>query len=853
MASKFSYAAATRTRDSVSHTTDVVEAFGYPMSGVICGLLVYFWDIWAPNVLKLLVLVFLGLNPPKRFRVRTKLYAVVPVLSCFLGHTVSSWGPTAIYVSFVAAAAVVLGIIDSHDYSRDPPERKAVRIMVILMTYVLITLTLLHTWNTVIAHIFRLLHKGDPLKIISFLALIAAMSGFVRLLHDDVSISDNVECYRLWFKDRSWRVTLDVMETTEKWITSFKRLPLYRYGELRHSREIRLLRLRKTSPFSSMIKGTLIHVDVDSAPPYEAISYTWSQDDYSREIAVDNARFSVSAGLYELLRARHSSIEERLIWVDYICIDQCSVIDKAQQIPIMRDIYRSASRTIIWLGGPYDAKLAAEMLDKLMRLFDRRDSNVINTSYDIGHQHDRPRWLALVRLLEHRYFSRVWVCQEVAVSRCPVLHYGDIYFPWDSIVRLLRTISEHGFEDFFTYDRLGEDWNPESFDNAQVLGFLRTAVTEGAELPLGFVLSHTYDFKSTRKEDRIFALLGLAPPADHPDINQYIAKAATEVFTETARSLLLSPKNSIHLLPLAGVGYMRLPEAKDLPSWCPDWISGRSGRRFSIPYLPDSSHLDYSPAGGLGYRAAGSSGPQIRLGHIPGSILLRGVRFDVIKKTTTVLKPGPGLKNQVSVDMACILATSSIENFVTEAHRLAIFYARSHTEEDLRTAFWRTLIANRTRHQLPAPSVYRLYYEIWREMSPVNVPHPNPSNLANLKVLFQLLSGEDPPDRWALPFYRRLSAASEDFGEAFARAACMKRFCVTEGGHMGFVAPGSEVGDIVCIIFGMQTPYTLRMASRNKCSSSATPVYQLVGECYIHGAMNGEVMGSGNEDSFIVV
>jgi hypothetical protein len=38
------------------------------------------------------------------------------------------------------------------------------------------------------------------------------------------------------------------------------------------------------------------------------------------------------------------------MWTDAICIDQTSVVDKNQQVPLMGDIYRKAHEVVIWLG-----------------------------------------------------------------------------------------------------------------------------------------------------------------------------------------------------------------------------------------------------------------------------------------------------------------------------------------------------------------------------------------------------------------------------------------------------------------------------------------------------------------------
>jgi hypothetical protein len=119
-----------------------------------------------------------------------------------------------------------------------------------------------------------------------------------------------------------------------------------------------------------------------------------------------------------------------------------------------------------------------------------------------------------------------------------------------------------------------------------------------------------------------------------------------------------------------------------------------------------------------------------------------------------------------------------------------------------------------------------------------------------------------------------LSSALEDvlniqvspFAMAMRKAAGYRRFCTTKGGRFGLVPPGAEVGDLICIPVGAQTPFVLRqpkepliatveketwkdwikeifyLATRDLDTSGAK-VLQLVGECYVQGMMRGEFMG----------
>jgi hypothetical protein len=49
---------------------------------------------------------------------------------------------------------------------------------------------------------------------------------------------------------------------------------------------------------------------------------------------------------------RHLRLKKkpRTLWIDALCINQSSNAEKSRQVPLMGDIYESASRVLIWLG-----------------------------------------------------------------------------------------------------------------------------------------------------------------------------------------------------------------------------------------------------------------------------------------------------------------------------------------------------------------------------------------------------------------------------------------------------------------------------------------------------------------------
>ncbi|PMD13761.1 hypothetical protein NA56DRAFT_585136 [Hyaloscypha hepaticicola] len=71
-----------------------------------------------------------------------------------------------------------------------------------------------------------------------------------------------------------------------------------------------------------------------------------------------------------------------------------------------------------------------------------------------------------------------------------------------------------------------------------------------------------------------------------------------------------------------------------------------------------------------------------------------------------------------------------------------------------------------------------------------------------------------------------------------------RKFCVTKGGYIGLVPPGSEVGDQIWVFLGAPTPYVLRRKApvnvHEKPFGELT--FALVGECYVDEMMDGEIL-----------
>lgn len=90
---------------------------------------------------------------------------------------------------------------------------------------------------------------------------------------------------------------------------------------------------------------------------YGALSYTWSTWESHRTIVSNQILdFPVTKNLWAALRRLRRTGRSRTLWIDQICIDEGSVIERSQQVRLLRDIYRQANKVIVWFGDVLDVR-----------------------------------------------------------------------------------------------------------------------------------------------------------------------------------------------------------------------------------------------------------------------------------------------------------------------------------------------------------------------------------------------------------------------------------------------------------------------------------------------------------------
>jgi hypothetical protein len=149
---------------------------------------------------------------------------------------------------------------------------------------------------------------------------------------------------------------------------------------------------------------------------FESISYTWGDVTKNHEILCEGESIPITANLWNALRHLRTATP-RMLWADSVCIDQRNNEEKAQQVGVMGQIYRSARRVLIFLG-PDDFGHGANvssLLDETATMI-RKERQLCSNARDSFPypDNDAPilqdkRWTSLERMFEQRWFRRGWV------------------------------------------------------------------------------------------------------------------------------------------------------------------------------------------------------------------------------------------------------------------------------------------------------------------------------------------------------------------------------------------------------------------------------------------------------------
>ena len=155
-------------------------------------------------------------------------------------------------------------------------------------------------------------------------------------------------------------------------------------------------------------------------------------------IELESQPFKVTPNLFSALQHLRHPTQKIALWVDAICINQNDVSERTQKVKLMTVIYENAISVLMWLGPEKDASNTA-----MRFLVDYNNGIREGTSRLALLEHSFDIQVGLIRLLTRQYWSRVWIMQEVIVSRAAYICCGRYVASWEALVDLIAPLSPY--------------------------------------------------------------------------------------------------------------------------------------------------------------------------------------------------------------------------------------------------------------------------------------------------------------------------------------------------------------------------------------------------------------------------
>ncbi|KAL1610779.1 hypothetical protein SLS60_002450 [Paraconiothyrium brasiliense] len=504
------------------------------------------------------------------------------------------------------------------------------------------------------------------------------------------------------------------------------------------------------------------------------------------------------------------------IWVDALCINQQDVLERATQVKRMREIYTRAWTPLVWLGAASDG--SEQVMDVLGAIAaDEGIQDGVNALEKFVARRpevfQRGIWRATYDFVARVYWTRVWVLQELSLGKAnmPIL-YGDRTRRWDEVYRFFALLgtaddiwNQYIVEELAEVGRVIERDPHGMLDPSHKIWKHQKEVESGGRgLNLLQVMSLSREDDSTNPRDKVYGLLALMDRKVAAEIQVEYLSSVEQVYSHFIKVAIKVTKLLELLRHVAYVGSF------ELPCWVPDWTA-------TTVMLPMTS---------MPYRASGDVVAEVTYPH-PDILACRGFILDTLDGLGTVWR-----------DEEEVWPRSTVRQTASQHNAYGTF-------EGMRDALWRTLVANRNSQGsileedysvlLAAPALFKARHSL-RNGEVKSIAHNflmswcagffagNASlKLAGRQLTSYLVSDMDP-DAVDSSVLRNALIARD-------RLNIRRRLFSTWKGYLGMVQHDALPTDVVCILYGCSMPMVLRPSEGG---------FLLVGECYLHGLMEGE-------------
>ncbi|KAK4497074.1 hypothetical protein PRZ48_011523 [Zasmidium cellare] len=316
------------------------------------------------------------------------------------------------------------------------------------------------------------------------------------------------------------------------------------------TQQVRLLRFRKGGD-DDMLAFDVITSDLGPAPEYFAVSYTWGDDLQDQVLAINDKVISVRQNChYALWQIRSRYPDKTYVWIDFVCINQDDLEEKACQIQMMETIFTQARLVLVCVGPHADN---SELVIDAVRRAKQHDPRAAEAAsvvplgdrtgqkfHDFMYGKHWEAWLdtldddhlanlngAFQSFSQRKYWKRLWVVQEIAASKLAAgVLIGQDTLTWkdvDLLLQLMREVGRHGVKQRLWNDAGEKHW---------IYLWISKSVHNLHALSLSQAINFTYNRQCSDPRDHVYGILALVKWSKERIVPDY-SKTPFDVAIET--------------------------------------------------------------------------------------------------------------------------------------------------------------------------------------------------------------------------------------------------------------------------------------------------------------------------------
>ena len=632
----------------------------------------------------------------------------------------------------------------------------------------------------------------------------------------------------------------------------------YIYSPLRNHDGIRLLRIVSDKPVHRRRAGetpdTSLNIELEEfclseQNEYRCLSYTWGSSVVAYTLLVNGKTLPITANLKSALEALRGFVGTAWVWVDAICINQKDDHERSHQVRQMRNIYSKASEVIAHLGE------AANRSEEIPLCIDGIIQGVEHwqqahewgskpspipeqdyVAYEIA-PYNNVCWEIIKVFLTRPWFTRIWIIQEAVLARELTFICGDWALPAEIILYFAELAILHNLP-------LGQSSPHHATKGLTQLWMMTQLTLNGFEKgqdnnnrfgpPKADLLNLMQCMECQRASDphdNVFALFGISKEYKVNELQPDYVQSVADTYRRCA-SYFIGIGQGCKVLE-----HIQFPQSTvDLPSWVPDWGNRKQEYRslVSEPLFPQPGNKEPN--------AGGTTTCKMHITLCDKRLVAEAYLIDSVKSLGTAAFRTKFLQNNSDVfqhGLHGLKHQESLEDLATALAEISSFLEENEvytTKEVQREVLWRTILCNKEfGYHNEAPLHYENLLDDYLSALKSTPFALGPSVKESLSRICTCLPANKTGTVVQVPReVGRLHEQTQYFHIMAATQSEGRKRIRTHKGYVGQVPICAQQRDVVAICAGARIPILLRPQGHDS--------YSIIGQCYLYGFMNGEVL-----------